>query len=128
MMRAIAPAAMSGGTLSVAGPVRIYLDSPARSGSGCTSGGRFFVDNGATINSGGSPASFLVLVHDGDEDVEIPNKPFTFKVLKNAQAAGDLESLRARGRSAEWVRLTGADAATAVRELTTRVTRVLTQR
>jgi hypothetical protein len=50
-------------TLSVAGPVKIYLDSPARPGSGCTSGGRFQVYNSVTVNSGGNPANLLVQVY-----------------------------------------------------------------
>jgi Tfp pilus assembly protein PilX len=50
-------------TLNVAGPVRIYIDSPARTGSGCTSGGRFMLNNDVTVNSGGTAANFVVLVY-----------------------------------------------------------------
>jgi glucose-6-phosphate isomerase len=71
------------------------------------------------LHKGGPPTGrFLVLVHDGPEDVEIPGKPFSFKALKNAQAAGDLETLRSRGRKAEFLRLDGDDLAEAVRGLT----------
>jgi len=74
------------------------------------------------LHKGGPPSGrYLVLVHDGPEDVEIPGKPFGFRALKNAQALGDLETLRSRGRAAEKVRLAGDDAAAAVRELTARV-------
>jgi hypothetical protein len=66
-----------------------------------------------------------VLVHDGPEDVEIPGKPFTFGVLKNAQAFGDLETLRTRGRRAEKLRLHGEDLAEAVRGLTARIKEIL---
>jgi hypothetical protein len=31
-------------------------------------------------------------------DLDVPGKPFTFGDLKRAQALGDLESLRGRGR------------------------------
>ena len=50
---------------------------------------------------------FLQLVHDGDEDVEIPGAGYTFSTLKNAQAIGDLQTLRAHGLPAERVRLEG---------------------
>ena len=62
-----------------------------------------------------------MLLHDGDEDVEIPGRPFGFRQLKNAQAIGDLQTLRSRKRVAEKLRLEGDDAAAAVRKLTARV-------
>ncbi|HUR84111.1 MAG TPA: bifunctional transaldolase/phosoglucose isomerase [Solirubrobacteraceae bacterium] len=74
------------------------------------------------LHKGGPPSGrFLVLVHDGPEDVDIPGRPFSFRTLKNAQAAGDLETLRSRGRKAAWLRLEGDDIAEAVRGLTARV-------
>jgi transaldolase/glucose-6-phosphate isomerase len=74
------------------------------------------------LHKGGPPSGrFVVLTHDGPEDVEIPGKPFSFRVLKNAQAFGDLETLRTRGREAEKLRLDGDDAAAAIRALTQRV-------
>ena len=49
-------------------------------------------------------ARFLQLIHDGPEDVEIPGGvwkgPFTFTTLKNAQAIGDLETLRSLAAAA----------------------------
>jgi transaldolase/glucose-6-phosphate isomerase len=78
------------------------------------------------LHKGGPPSGrFLVLVHDGPEDVEIPGKPFTFAVLKNAQAFGDLQTLRARGRQAEKLRLHGEDLAEAVRGLSARIKEIL---
>ncbi len=50
-------------------------------------------------------------------DVEIPDAPYTFTTLKNAQAIGDLNTLRELGLPAERVRLAGADPAAAVRAL-----------
>ena len=41
------------------------------------------------------------------EDVEIPGRPFTFGTLEEAQAIGDLETLRELGLPAERVRLAG---------------------
>ena len=59
-------------------------------------------------------------MHDGDEDVEIPGRGFTFGTLKNAQATGDLSTLRAHGLPAERVRLEG-DPAAAVERLTHKI-------
>ena len=81
------------------------------------------------LHKGGPPVGrFLVLVHDADEDVEIPGQPYSFRVLKNAQAFGDLETLRSRGRAAEKLRLEGGDAAAVVRDLTARVSALLRAR
>ncbi|MEA2428506.1 MAG: transaldolase / glucose-6-phosphate isomerase [Thermoleophilaceae bacterium] len=73
------------------------------------------------FHKGGPPEGiFLELVHDGEEDVEIPEAGYTFGTLKNAQAIGDLNTLRAHGRPAERVRLEG-DPADAVEKLTNQI-------
>ncbi len=78
------------------------------------------------LHKGGPPSGrFLVLTHDGPEEIEIPGKPFTFGMLNNAQAFGDLQTLRTRGREAEKLRLAGEDGAAAVRALTERVRRLI---
>jgi hypothetical protein len=84
-------------------------------------GPRYLHSTGQLHKGGPAGGRFLVLIHDGPEDVEIPGRPFGFRVLKNAQAHGDLQTLRSRDRVAEKVRLEGDDAAAAVRELTARV-------
>jgi hypothetical protein len=77
------------------------------------------------FHKGGPPTGrFLQLIHDGDEDVEIPEAPYTFRKLKNAQAIGDLEALRAHDRPAERVRLDG-DPAQAVEALTQKIKEML---
>ncbi|HLM25944.1 MAG TPA: bifunctional transaldolase/phosoglucose isomerase [Thermoleophilaceae bacterium] len=73
------------------------------------------------LHKGGAPNGlFLQLIHDGDQDVDIPDADFTFGELKNAQATGDLQTLRDHGLPAERVRLEG-NAVKALRELTERV-------
>ena len=84
-------------------------------------GPRYLHSTGQLHKGGPASGRFLVLVHDGPEDVEIPGKPYSFRVLKNAQAFGDLETLRTRGRKAEKLRLRGDDLAAEVRELSGRV-------
>jgi transaldolase/glucose-6-phosphate isomerase len=78
------------------------------------------------FHKGGPPTGlFLQLVHDGSDDIEIPGASYTFGTLKNAQAVGDLETLRSHGLPAERVRLEGADPAKALRDLTKRIKEML---
>jgi transaldolase/glucose-6-phosphate isomerase len=76
-----------------------------------------FLHSTGQLHKGGPPTGlFLQLIHDGDDDVEIPEAGYTFGHLKNAQAIGDLLTLRDHGLPAVQVRLEG-DAAAAVRSL-----------
>jgi len=80
-----------------------------------------FLHSTGQLHKGGPPnGRFLQLIGDGEEDVEIPDAEFTFGELKNAQATGDLQTLRDHGLPAERVRLEG-DPAKALTELTERV-------
>jgi transaldolase/glucose-6-phosphate isomerase len=101
------------------------LRAALRKATGATTtfgyGPRYLHSTGQLHKGGPDSGRFLVLVHDGPEDVDIPGKPFSFGALKNAQAAGDLETLRSRGRRAEFLRLEGDDIAGAVRGLTARI-------
>ena len=76
-----------------------------------------FLHSTGQFHKGGPPTGlFLQLIHDGDEDVEIPEAGYTFGHLKNAQAVGDLLTLRDHGLPAVQVRLEG-DPAAAVQAL-----------
>jgi len=88
-------------------------------------GPRFLHSTGQFHKGGPKTGRFLQLLHDGPEDVEIPGKPFTFTTLKNAQAIGDLETLRALELPAERVRLQGDDPAGALRRLTHEIKEML---
>jgi transaldolase/glucose-6-phosphate isomerase len=82
-----------------------------------------FLHSTGQFHKGGPPIGrFLQLLHDGPADVEIPGAAYTFTTLKEAQAIGDLNTLRALGRPAERVRLEGEDAAGALAALTAIVT------
>ena len=48
-------------------------------------------------------------MHDGPDRRRDPGEPYTFTTLKNAQAIGDLQTLRELGLPAERVRLRGED-------------------
>ena len=41
---------------------------------------------------------FIQITCDDPEDVPIPSEPYTFSVLKQAQALGDLAALQGKGR------------------------------
>jgi transaldolase / glucose-6-phosphate isomerase len=91
-------------------------------------GPRFLHSTGQFHKGGPKTGRFLQLLHDGAEDVEIPGKEFTFTTLKNAQAIGDLETLRALELPAERVRLrggAGGDPISALRALTAKIKEML---
>ncbi len=85
-------------------------------------GPRYLHSTGQFHKGGPKEGRFLVLVHDGPDDVPIPSRPFGFKTLKNAQAFGDLATLRAHDLPAEKLRLDGSQhPADAIDALTARV-------
>ncbi len=79
-------------------------------------GPRFLHSTGQYHKGGPPNGLFVQLVHDGDEDAEIPDAGYGFRHLKNAQAIGDLQTLRAHGLPAVQIRLDG-DPADAVRRI-----------
>ncbi len=69
-------------------------------------GPRFLHSTGQLHKGGPDSGVFLQVVDPGRAtDVAIPGQPFTFGTLIDAQAAGDLRSLRARGRRVARVTL-----------------------
>ena len=81
-------------------------------------GPRFLHSTGQFHKGGPRIGRFLQILHDDPRDMDIPGVPYSFTTLKNAQATGDLQTLRSLGRPAERVRLTGDDPAGALRSLT----------
>jgi glucose-6-phosphate isomerase/transaldolase/glucose-6-phosphate isomerase len=80
-------------------------------------GPRYLHSTGQLHKGGPNTGIFLELVDRMTPDANIPGKPFSFGTLAEAQAAGDLESLRAHHRHAIRVRL-GRDQAATVNALT----------
>ena len=97
------------------------LRSAIMQGSRCTTtfgyGPRFLHSTGQFHKGGPRTGRFLQLLHDAPEDVEIPGAAYTFTTLKEAQAIGDLETLRELGLPAERVRLAQGDPAGAMRAI-----------
>ncbi|HXH96069.1 MAG TPA: hypothetical protein VNH40_02570 [Gaiellaceae bacterium] len=61
-------------------------------------GPRYLHSTGQLHKGGANTGLFLQVVDDGGEELPIPDKPFGFRRLIRAQAAGDFESLKERGR------------------------------
>ena len=94
---------------------------PAKATTTFGYGPRFLHSTGQFHKGGPKTGVFLQLLGDGPADVEIPGQPFSFTTLKNAQAIGDLNTLRELGLQAARARLRGEDAPGALRELTERL-------
>jgi transaldolase / glucose-6-phosphate isomerase len=88
-------------------------------------GPRFLHSTGQFHKGGPRTGRFLQLLHDGPQDVSIPGAAYTFTTLKNAEAIGDLQTLRELGLPAERVRLDGDDPAAALGDLTERIKEAL---
>jgi len=61
-------------------------------------GPRFQHSTGQVYKGGPNTGVFLQITGDDPEDIKIPDHPFTFGVVKAAQAAGDMKVLVARRR------------------------------
>lgn len=81
-------------------------------------GPRYLHSTGQLHKGGPDTGIFLELVDRMTPDVAIPDKPYSFGTLARAQAAGDLESLRAHHRHAVLVQL-GQDPSATVHALAT---------
>jgi hypothetical protein len=84
-----------------------------------------FLHSTGQLHKGGPPIGrFLSLIDDSGADVAIPGAAYSFRTLKDAQALGDLETLRSHKLPAEIVRLHG-DPANALRKLHNEIKEIL---
>jgi glucose-6-phosphate isomerase len=79
-------------------------------------GPRFLHSTGQLHKGGPNTGLFLQLVTSDEHDIDIPGQPYSFSVLKRAQARGDLSALRAHGCRALRVDL-GDDALAGIKRL-----------
>ena len=63
-------------------------------------GPRFLHSTGQLHKGGANNGVFFQITYNDPVDISIPEVPYTFSVLKAAQAAGDLEALQGKGRRA----------------------------
>ena len=84
-----------------------------------------FLHSTGQLHKGGPPTGrFLQLVDEPARDADIPGAGYSFRTLIAAQAAGDLQTLRAHGLRAERVMVEG-EPASAIRALTERIAALL---
>jgi len=81
-------------------------------------GPRFLHSTGQMHKGGDDSGLFIQLTADDNPDLPIPGAPYSFGILKQAQANGDFQSLASRHRRAIRVHL-GADIAAGLRQLLT---------
>ena len=79
-------------------------------------GPRFLHSTGQLHKGGPDTGVFIQITAPDNVDLAIPNEPYTFSVLKQAQALGDFRSLSAHGRRAIRVDL-GKDVLTGLKGL-----------
>jgi hypothetical protein len=68
-------------------------------------GPRFLHSTGQAYKGGPSSGVFLQITCDHPDDVTVPGASYTFGVVEDAQARGDLAVLEGRGRRAARVHL-----------------------
>jgi hypothetical protein len=79
-------------------------------------GPRFLHSTGQLHKGGPNTGVYIQITDDDPQDVAIPGKPFSFSILKQAQAAGDLTSLRSHDRRVIRIHIEG-DLASGLAEL-----------
>jgi glucose-6-phosphate isomerase len=87
-------------------------------------GPRFLHSTGQDYKGGPNTGVFLQITADHANDLDIPGQKYSFGVVIDAQAAGDLAVLESRGRRALRVHL-GADVAAGLKALGTAITAAL---
>ena len=80
-------------------------------------GPRYLHSTGQLHKGGPKSGLFLQLVDPMIPDLRIPGKPFTFRILAQAQAAGDIQALQAHGQQAIVLSL-GKNAIATIQALT----------
>ena len=98
------------GTSGVAGAldaVRVHIRDRFRVATTVGYGPRFLHSTGQLHKGGGDGGLFLQFTADDPVDLPIPGEPYTFGVMKAAQALGDLQSLQARKRRAVRIHIAG---------------------
>jgi len=80
--------------------IRVDLRDRLRIATTLGYGPRYLHSTGQYHKGGPSRGLFLQLIGHDPHDVTVPGQPYSFGVLKRAQARGDLAALRARGKPA----------------------------
>jgi len=87
--------------------LRVAIRDATRRATTLGFGPRYLHSTGQLHKGGPNTGVFIEITCDDATDVSIPGKPYTFSILKQAQAAGDLESLRAHERRVIRMHISG---------------------
>ncbi|MBC8131650.1 MAG: glucose-6-phosphate isomerase [Deltaproteobacteria bacterium] len=87
--------------------IRVLAREKTRTATTLGYGPRFLHSTGQLHKGGANNGVFVQLIADVEHDLEIPGQAYTFGVLRDAQALGDLQVLRRRGRRAIRIHLGG---------------------
>lgn len=101
---------------SIIQQMRTHLRDARRCATTTGYGPRFLHSTGQLHKGGSDQGVFIQVTAPDRTDLPIPNQPYTFSILKQAQALGDFRSLASRGRRAIRVDL-GADTTAGLRRL-----------
>lgn len=104
--------------------IRISLRDALHCATTTGYGPRFLHSTGQLHKGGPDSGVFIQITAPDHVDLPIPSEPYTFSVLKQAQALGDFRSLSAHGRRAIRVDL-GTDTLAGLRQLRTLVAEAL---
>jgi hypothetical protein len=89
--------------------LRMRAGARARCATMCGYGPRYLHSTGQLHKGGANNGVFVVIVAEADDDLAIPDHPFSFSALETAQALGDFQSLDHTGRRALLVKLPKRD-------------------
>jgi transaldolase/glucose-6-phosphate isomerase len=70
-------------------------------------GPRYLHSTGQLHKGGKNSGVYFLITADHNNDIQIPDAPYSFAVLNDAQAAGDLEALQTHGRRAIRLHISG---------------------
>ena len=87
-------------------------------------GPRFLHSTGQAYKGGPNTGVFLQITCDDAKDVPVPGQKYTFGIVKAAQASGDLQVLRERGRRTLHIHL-GSDVGAGLAQLASAVDRAV---
>jgi transaldolase/glucose-6-phosphate isomerase len=85
--------------------IRIRIRDALKTATTIGYGPRFLHSTGQLHKGGSDNGVFIQLTADDGEDLAIPGQPYTFGILKQAQALGDFQSLSNRHRRAIRIHL-----------------------
>jgi transaldolase/glucose-6-phosphate isomerase len=103
-------------TATILQGIRTSIRDAVRCATTTGYGPRFLHSTGQLHKGGPDSGVFIQLTAPDKIDFPVPGEPYTFSILKDAQALGDFQSLQAHGRRAIRVDL-GADVLVGLRRL-----------